>query len=109
VSLANTMQENPVYWNLAEMKKGMETPPSPTCPPVQMMENWECHIDHFTGRNFYINTETKEKTWKPPRKTRDPERSLPDSLTFNNISLVSVLKGMSTPKTTIEPTTGPTV
>ncbi|KAG8452533.1 hypothetical protein GDO86_004352 [Hymenochirus boettgeri] len=74
VSLANTMQENPVYWNLAEMKKGMETPPSPTCPPVQMMENWECHIDHFTGRNFYINTETKEKTWKPPRKTRDPER-----------------------------------
>ncbi|KAM4701678.1 rho GTPase-activating protein 9 isoform 2-T2 [Discoglossus pictus] len=77
VSLANTMQDFPVYYNLEELKKGKGTPPSPTCSPVQVTENWERYMDPNTGRNFFINTETKEKTWKPPRRSRDltPGRS----------------------------------
>ncbi|KAM8976869.1 rho GTPase-activating protein 9 isoform 2-T2 [Pelodytes ibericus] len=71
VSLANTMQEAPVYSNLEEMKKSKGTPPSPTCNPVQIVENWECHLDPITGRNYFINTETREKTWKPPRRSKD--------------------------------------
>uniref|UniRef100_A0A8C5PF73 Rho GTPase activating protein 9 n=2 Tax=Leptobrachium leishanense TaxID=445787 RepID=A0A8C5PF73_9ANUR len=71
VSLDNTMQETPVYCNLEEMKKSKGTPPSPTCSPIQIVENWECHFDPVTGRNFFINTETREKTWKPPRRSKD--------------------------------------
>ncbi|XP_075055475.1 rho GTPase-activating protein 9 isoform X2 [Mixophyes fleayi] len=71
VILANTMQETPVYCNLEEMKKRKGAPPSPTCPPVHILKNWECHVDPTTGRNFFINVETKEKTWKPPRRSKD--------------------------------------
>ncbi|XP_031753032.1 rho GTPase-activating protein 9 isoform X2 [Xenopus tropicalis] len=80
VSLANPMQENPVYSNLEEMKMGKGIPPSPTHPPIHMIDNWECHFDPLSGRNFYINTETKEKTWKPPRKTRDHTPGRADTL-----------------------------
>ncbi|GCB66688.1 hypothetical protein scyTo_0000626 [Scyliorhinus torazame] len=31
------------------------------------MDIWEVHLDESTDRKFYINTVTKEKTWKPPR------------------------------------------
>ncbi|MEE6471709.1 hypothetical protein FKM82_009347 [Ascaphus truei] len=77
VGLANAMQETPVYSNLEEMKKGKGSPPSPSSSPVQITENWERHMDPITGRNFFINTETKEKTWKPPRRSRDrtPEKA----------------------------------
>ncbi|XP_063808441.1 rho GTPase-activating protein 9 isoform X2 [Pseudophryne corroboree] len=71
MSLANTMQETPVYCNLEEMKKRKGAPPSPTCAPVHILKNWECHVDPTTGRNFFINIETKEKTWKPPRNSKD--------------------------------------
>ncbi|KAM9320450.1 rho GTPase-activating protein 9 [Gastrophryne carolinensis] len=71
VNLNNTMQETPIYCNLEEMKRTKGTPPSPTYPPVYTWDNWECYVDPTTGRNFFINTDTKEKTWKPPRKSRD--------------------------------------
>ncbi|XP_053311714.1 rho GTPase-activating protein 9 isoform X2 [Spea bombifrons] len=71
LSLATAMQETPVYSNLEEMKKAKGTPPSPTCSPVQILENWECHLDPVTGRHFFVNTETREKTWKPPRRSKD--------------------------------------
>ncbi|XP_072263550.1 rho GTPase-activating protein 9 isoform X2 [Pyxicephalus adspersus] len=71
VSLASTMQDTPVYCNLEEMKKTKGAPPSPTCPPIHTLDKWECYVDPTTGRNFFINTETKEKTWKPPRRSRD--------------------------------------
>ncbi|KAM3935140.1 rho GTPase-activating protein 9 [Leptodactylus fuscus] len=76
-SLANTMQDTttPVYCNLEEMKQNKGSPPSPTCSPVHIIENWEYHVDPITGRNFFINTETREKTWKPPRRSKTPGRS----------------------------------
>ncbi|KAG9491573.1 hypothetical protein GDO78_000211 [Eleutherodactylus coqui] len=76
VSLANTMQDTtPLYCNLEEMKLRKGAPPSPICSPVQIVENWEYHVDPFTGRNFFINTETREKTWKPPRRSKTPGRA----------------------------------
>ncbi|KAM4796038.1 rho GTPase-activating protein 9 [Rhinophrynus dorsalis] len=94
VSLVNTMQESPVYCNLEEMKKEKGDPPSPSCPPVQILENFERHMDPITGRNFYVNTETKEKTWKPPRRPRD---STPGGIcgSFNQQALFSLSSSSS--------------
>ncbi|XP_067833008.1 rho GTPase-activating protein 15-like [Heptranchias perlo] len=61
---------SPVYANLKEMKMAGREPPSPTQPAVQVLDLWERHVDAATGRSFYFNTVTKEKTWKPPRRAR---------------------------------------
>ncbi|XP_033762141.1 rho GTPase-activating protein 12-like isoform X2 [Pecten maximus] len=48
-----------------------EEPPIPdvkNCPLQRTLLNvWDVYLDPITKRNFYINKETKEKTWKPPR------------------------------------------
>ncbi|XP_069762390.1 rho GTPase-activating protein 15 isoform X2 [Narcine bancroftii] len=61
---------SPVYSNLQELKSGSTAPPSPTAPPVQVLDLWERHLDPASGRSFYINSITKETTWKPPRQTK---------------------------------------
>ncbi|XP_041438470.1 rho GTPase-activating protein 15 isoform X2 [Xenopus laevis] len=95
VSLAKPMQENPVYSNLEDMKMGKGIPPSPNHPPVHMIDNWECHFDPLSGRNFYINTETKEKTWKPPRKTRDQTPVLISDLPLEQNSISPLSSSLS--------------
>ncbi|XP_030052484.1 rho GTPase-activating protein 9 isoform X2 [Microcaecilia unicolor] len=69
-SLQSSMPEHPIYSNLEDLKKMKVEPPSPTCAPVQVLEAWEQHIDPTTGRIYYVNSTTKEKTWKPPRRNR---------------------------------------
>ena len=32
------------------------------------MADWDEFVDNQSGRKFYYNTITKEKSWKPPRK-----------------------------------------
>ncbi|XP_021376229.1 rho GTPase-activating protein 27-like isoform X3 [Mizuhopecten yessoensis] len=48
-----------------------EEPPIPdekNCPFLRTLLNvWEMYLDPITKRSFYINKETNEKTWKPPR------------------------------------------
>ncbi|XP_073432927.1 rho GTPase-activating protein 9 isoform X2 [Dendrobates tinctorius] len=84
-SLANTMQDTtPVYCNLEEMKLSKGAPPSPTCSPVHIVENWEYHVDPITGRNFFINIETREKTWKPPRRSKTPGRAVTPTTDFES-------------------------
>ena len=39
---------------------------------VQVMPDWDEFVDDNSGRKYYYNTITKEKSWKPPRKTRGP-------------------------------------
>jgi len=51
------------------------SPPSPTIgatPTRQVMPDWDEFVDNNSGRKYYYNTITKEKSWKPPRKTRGP-------------------------------------
>ncbi|XP_073519417.1 rho GTPase-activating protein 9 isoform X2 [Phyllobates terribilis] len=84
-SLAITMQDTtPVYSNLEEMKLSRGAPPSPTCSPVHIVENWEYHVDPITGRNFFINIETREKTWKPPRRSKTPGRAVTPPTDFES-------------------------
>ncbi|XP_072349706.1 rho GTPase-activating protein 9-like [Scyliorhinus torazame] len=61
---------SPVYANLKELRLGSRGPPSPTGPPAQLLDLWERHVDAATGRSYYVNAVTKEKTWKPPRRAR---------------------------------------
>ncbi|XP_051872214.1 LOW QUALITY PROTEIN: rho GTPase-activating protein 12-like [Pristis pectinata] len=63
--------ESPVYANLQELKISQANlPPMPTSPPMQIHGEWEVHKD-TTGRTFYYHKGTQERSWKPPRWTRD--------------------------------------
>ncbi|XP_073190506.1 rho GTPase-activating protein 12 isoform X3 [Lepidochelys kempii] len=63
--------DSPVYANLQELKISQSAlPPLPTNSPIQINGEWETHKD-TTGRFYYYNRGTQERTWKPPRWTRD--------------------------------------
>ncbi|KAJ8010292.1 hypothetical protein DPEC_G00073520 [Dallia pectoralis] len=59
--------ESPVYTNLQELKVSQSNlPPLPTLSPLHVAADWETHKDP-TGRHFYFNRVSGERTWKPPR------------------------------------------
>ncbi|XP_064786730.1 rho GTPase-activating protein 12-like isoform X2 [Oncorhynchus masou masou] len=59
--------ESPVYTNLQELKiSGTSLPPDPSNFPQHVLGDWEAHKDQ-SGRQFYFNRSTQERTWKPPR------------------------------------------
>uniref|UniRef100_A0A4W5L121 Rho GTPase activating protein 12 n=1 Tax=Hucho hucho TaxID=62062 RepID=A0A4W5L121_9TELE len=59
--------ESPVYTNLQELKISQSSlPPLPSSTPMHILGDWETHKD-LTGRHFYYNRATGERTWKPPR------------------------------------------
>ncbi|XP_056092202.1 rho GTPase-activating protein 15 isoform X2 [Rhinichthys klamathensis goyatoka] len=45
--------------------------PSPGQRPLQSVQLWDQYRDPGTGRCYYINTVTKERSWKPPRRARE--------------------------------------
>uniref|UniRef100_A0A671YLF3 Rho GTPase activating protein 12 n=1 Tax=Sparus aurata TaxID=8175 RepID=A0A671YLF3_SPAAU len=62
--------DSPVYTNLQELKISQSSlPPVPSGSPLHILGDWETHKD-LSGRHFYYNRATGERTWKPPR-TRD--------------------------------------
>uniref|UniRef100_A0A669C964 Rho GTPase activating protein 12 n=1 Tax=Oreochromis niloticus TaxID=8128 RepID=A0A669C964_ORENI len=67
--------DSPVYTNLQELKISQSSlPPVPSGSPIHILGDWETHKD-LSGRHFYYNRATGERTWKPPR-TRDTSISL---------------------------------
>ncbi|XP_004691241.1 PREDICTED: rho GTPase-activating protein 12 isoform X2 [Condylura cristata] len=63
--------DSPVYANLQELKISQSAlPPLPGSPAIHINGEWETHKDS-SGRCFYYNRGTQERTWKPPRWTRD--------------------------------------
>ncbi|XP_063109813.1 rho GTPase-activating protein 12 isoform X3 [Cavia porcellus] len=63
--------DSPVYANLQELKISQSAlPPLPGSPAIQINGEWETHKDSL-GRCYYYNRGTQERTWKPPRWTRD--------------------------------------
>ncbi|XP_071217101.1 rho GTPase-activating protein 12-like isoform X4 [Salvelinus alpinus] len=59
--------ESPVYTNLQELKiSGTSLPPDPSSSPQHVLGDWETHKDQ-SGRHYYYNRSTQERTWKPPR------------------------------------------
>ncbi|XP_040208556.1 rho GTPase-activating protein 12 isoform X2 [Rana temporaria] len=75
VSPAPVRSDSPVYANLQELKISQSNlPPQPNTAPVQITGEWETHKDS-TGRFYYFNKATQERTWKPPRgSTKEPSR-----------------------------------
>ncbi|XP_033259384.1 rho GTPase-activating protein 12 isoform X4 [Orcinus orca] len=71
--------DSPVYANLQELKISQSAlPPIPGSPAIQINGEWETHKDS-SGRCYYYNRGTQERTWKPPRWTRDTNISKGDS------------------------------
>ncbi|XP_064361887.1 rho GTPase-activating protein 12 isoform X4 [Dromaius novaehollandiae] len=71
--------DSPVYANLQELKISQSAlPPLPASAPVQINGEWETHKD-TTGRYYYYNRGTQERTWKPPRWARDASINKGDS------------------------------
>eukprot|EP00063_Salmo_salar_P021687 XP_013996522.1 PREDICTED: rho GTPase-activating protein 12-like isoform X3 [Salmo salar] len=59
--------ESPVYTNLQELKiSGSSLPPDPSSSPQHVLGDWETHKDQ-SGRHYYYNRSSQERTWKPPR------------------------------------------
>ncbi|KAM4543352.1 rho GTPase-activating protein 12-like isoform 2-T2 [Fundulus diaphanus] len=59
--------DSPVYTNLQELKISQSSlPPIPSGSPLHILGDWETHKD-LSGRYFYYNRTTGERTWKPPR------------------------------------------
>ncbi|XP_034416226.1 rho GTPase-activating protein 12b isoform X2 [Cyclopterus lumpus] len=66
--------DSPVYTNLQELKLSQSSlPPIPSSSPLHILGDWETHKD-LSGRHFYYNRASGERTWKPPR-TRDASGS----------------------------------
>uniref|UniRef100_A0A3Q3W6F9 Uncharacterized protein n=1 Tax=Mola mola TaxID=94237 RepID=A0A3Q3W6F9_MOLML len=67
--------DSPVYTNLQELKISQSSlPPIPSGSPLHILGDWETHKD-LSGRHFYYNRATGERTWKPPRM-RDTSSSV---------------------------------
>ncbi|KAL6098138.1 arhgap12 [Pungitius sinensis] len=66
--------DSPVYTNLQELKLSQSSLPAvPSSSPLHILGDWETHKD-LSGRHFYYNRASGERTWKPPR-TRDTSGS----------------------------------
>uniref|UniRef100_A0A1A8I5N8 Rho GTPase activating protein 9 n=2 Tax=Nothobranchius kuhntae TaxID=321403 RepID=A0A1A8I5N8_NOTKU len=66
-------QDSPIYTEMQpERRQSQSEPPCPAPGqrPVQVMEPWEQYSDLATGRCYYVNSITKERSWKPPRRAR---------------------------------------
>ncbi|XP_069003117.1 rho GTPase-activating protein 9 isoform X3 [Embiotoca jacksoni] len=66
-------QNSPLYTEMQpEGHQSQLEPPSPVVDqqPLQIMDLWEQYSDPTTGRCFYVNSITKERSWKPPRRAR---------------------------------------
>lgn len=66
-------QDSPLYTEMQPEKRLSQT--EPPCPaagqqPVQVIDLWEQYSDSSSGRSYYVNSVTKERSWKPPRRAR---------------------------------------
>uniref|UniRef100_A0A3B5BAW1 Rho GTPase activating protein 9 n=1 Tax=Stegastes partitus TaxID=144197 RepID=A0A3B5BAW1_9TELE len=66
-------QDSPLYTEMQPEKRQsqLEPPnPAPGQQPLQILDLWEQYSDQATGRCYYVNSITKERSWKPPRRAR---------------------------------------
>ncbi|XP_032405843.1 LOW QUALITY PROTEIN: rho GTPase-activating protein 9 [Xiphophorus hellerii] len=66
-------QDSPIYAEMQPEKRlSQQEPPIPAVgqQPLQIMDLWEQYSDPGTGRCYYVNSITKERSWKPPRRSR---------------------------------------
>ncbi|XP_068171819.1 rho GTPase-activating protein 15 isoform X2 [Antennarius striatus] len=68
-----TWQDSPIYTEMQPEKSLSHS--EPPCPvlgqqSLQTMDLWERYSDPSSGRSYYVNSVTKERSWKPPRLSR---------------------------------------
>lgn len=64
-------QHSPLYTESTQTGRQFPPPcPAPGQQPLQVRDLWEQYSDQTTGRFFYVNAITKERSWKPPRRSR---------------------------------------
>ncbi|KAM8913331.1 rho GTPase-activating protein 9 isoform 4-T4 [Spinachia spinachia] len=66
-------QDSPLYTETQpERRLSQSEPPNPAPgqQPLQVIDLWEQYLDLPTGRCYYVNTITKERSYKPPRRAR---------------------------------------
>ncbi|XP_063329486.1 rho GTPase-activating protein 15 isoform X2 [Pelmatolapia mariae] len=66
-------QDSPLYTEKQTEKRQSQPEPSSPAPgeqPLQILGLWEQYSDATTGRWYYVNSITKERSWKPPRRAR---------------------------------------
>ncbi|TKS70638.1 Rho GTPase-activating protein 15 [Collichthys lucidus] len=66
-------QDSPLYTDSQPERRlsQLEPPtPAPGQQPLQIMDLWEQYSDPCTGRSYYVNSITRERSWKPPRRSR---------------------------------------
>ncbi|XP_037345806.2 rho GTPase-activating protein 15 isoform X9 [Pungitius pungitius] len=66
-------QDSPLYTETQpERRMSQSEPPSPAPgqQPLQVVDLWEQYLDLPTGRCYYVNSITKERSYKPPRRAR---------------------------------------
>ncbi|XP_072522944.1 rho GTPase-activating protein 12b isoform X1 [Salminus brasiliensis] len=81
--------ESPVYTNLQELKISQSSlPPIPSSSPLHVLGDWETHKD-LSGRHFYYNRTTQERTWKPPRSRDTNGGSRTDTASTGDMELLS--------------------
>ncbi|KPP64474.1 hypothetical protein Z043_117175 [Scleropages formosus] len=69
----HSLLESPLYSGLQEVKRRQAEPPGPAPGqrPLQVLDLWEQYVDPTSGRCFYVNSVTQERSWKPPRRARN--------------------------------------
>ncbi|XP_038819660.1 rho GTPase-activating protein 12-like [Salvelinus namaycush] len=69
-----SLLESTLYSANQQVKRRSQVEPPSPAPgqrPMQVLDLWEQYSDPSTGRCFYVNTVTKERSWKPPRRARE--------------------------------------
>uniref|UniRef100_A0AAZ3NY85 Rho GTPase activating protein 9 n=1 Tax=Oncorhynchus tshawytscha TaxID=74940 RepID=A0AAZ3NY85_ONCTS len=69
-----SLLESTLYSSIHQVKRRSQVEPPSPAPgqrPMQVLDLWEQYSDPSTGRCFYVNTVTKERSWKPPRRARE--------------------------------------
>ncbi|XP_051562042.1 rho GTPase-activating protein 9-like isoform X2 [Myxocyprinus asiaticus] len=77
-STAHRHTEGNIQNSLSEQgrRQWAEPPkPLPGQRPLQTMQLWDQYRDPSSGRFYYVNTITKERSWKPPRRSRESNGS----------------------------------
>ncbi|XP_051985567.1 rho GTPase-activating protein 15 isoform X2 [Xyrauchen texanus] len=73
-STARRYTEGHIQNSLSEQgRKQFAEPPKPVAGqrPLQTLQLWDQYREPSSGRFYYVNTVTKERSWKPPRRSRE--------------------------------------
>lgn len=84
-------QMSPLYTDPQQEKRtSQQEPPSPAPGqrPLQTLDLWEQFTDMASGRWYYVNTVTKERSWKPPRRARAQSSSTSSSTSSSKVTSV---------------------